>query len=90
MRGYWLYDHQEVGSSCTLFSSQKGYQATEMAANMHSFYSVITFHALDNPLRGQQLQTHSEDGGRKVSEAQPVMLPLRIGNPLPPLILEAV
>lgn len=56
---------------------------------MHSFYSVITFHATDNPLHGQQLQTQAGKRGLLRSNPGPaVLFPLRIGNLLP-LVLEA-
>ena len=44
-----IYSHQEVGSFCTLLSSQKGCQASEKAANKDSLYGVISFCSRDGP-----------------------------------------
>lgn len=63
MWGYGLCDHQEVGSFCTLFRSQEGYQAAGMAAKTHSFSRVITSCGADNPLHRPQLRTESSEGG---------------------------
>ena len=49
-----IYSHQEVGSFCTLFSSQKGCQASEKAAKKDSLYGVITFCSRDGPLLHRQ------------------------------------
>lgn len=63
MWAYRLDDHQEVGSFCTLFSSQKGYQAAEKAAKTHSFYGVITVGARNSLLFEQCLRTQSQQAG---------------------------
>lgn len=84
--GYMTIRKLALSPHC--LAARKGPRKQE-AARMHSFYSVITFHATDNPLHGQQLQTQA--GKRRLLRSNPgpaVLFPLRIGNLLL-LVLEA-
>lgn len=86
MWAYRLDDHQEVGSFCTLFSSQKGYQAAEKAAKTHSFYGVITVCEricllFKQCIRTQSQQTGTDRASNEQGLAGPVSL--REQNPLP-------
>lgn len=53
--GSWLFLH--------IVEQPERVPRKQAAARMHSFYSVITFHATDNPLHGQQLQTQAGKRG---------------------------